>query len=104
MSRRSIAMALLGLGILSAVPAGAQYYDPYGRPPPPRYDYDRPPPPRDWEYERRRRWDDERSYRPRRFGDACVTSRGTCESRPAPIGAGCGCYFDGFGSKRGIIQ
>jgi hypothetical protein len=100
-------IALAGLA-LSATSAGAQYYDPYGRPPPPRYDYDRPPPPRDWEYERRGpRYYDDGPYRPRpqrRFGDACVTSRGTCETRPGPIGAGCGCFFEGFGSKRGIIQ
>lgn len=103
-------LALLGAATLGATSAGAQYYDPYGRPPPPRYDYDRPPPPRYDDERPRRDWDRgprddfDRSYRPRRFGAACVTSRGTCETRPAPIGAGCGCYFDGFGSKRGIIQ
>jgi hypothetical protein len=103
MLKALVITTLAGATLLAAVPAGAQYYDPYGRPPP-RYDYDRPPPSRDWEYERRRRWDDDRYYRPQRFGDACVTSRGTCGTRPAPIGSGCGCYFEGFGSKRGIIQ
>ncbi|WNJ88745.1 hypothetical protein [Bosea sp. 685] len=105
MSRIFALVALAGLAALSGTAAQAQYYDPYGRPPPPRYDYDRPPPPRDWEYERRRpRYEDDRGYRPRRFGEMCVTSRGSCETRPAPVGAGCGCYIDGFGSKRGIIQ
>jgi hypothetical protein len=101
--------AILGVTLFAASQVGAQYYDPYGRPPPPRYDRDddddERPLQRDWRYERRGpRWDDERGYRPRRFGDACVTSRGTCEARPSPIGSGCGCYFDGFGPKRGIVQ
>lgn len=78
--------------LLASVPAGAQYYEPYGRPPPPPYGYERPgydrPPP----------------YRARRFGDYCETGRGACPIRPQPIGSSCRCYIDGFGEKRGIVQ
>lgn len=96
--------AFCSLAALMSTAASAQYYDPYGRPPPPRYDYDRPAPP-DYGYGRPRYgYDGPRYYRPRRFGDACVTSRGTCQAEPSPIGSGCGCYIEGFGSKRGIVQ
>lgn len=98
--------------LLASVPAGAQYYEPYGRPPPPRYDYDRPPP-RDWRYDRpppppygyeRPGYDRPPPYRARRFGDYCETGRGACPIRPQPIGSSCRCYIDGFGEKRGIVQ
>ena len=109
MSFRKLALATLaGSLLLGAWPAEAQYYRPYEEAP--RYDpYDRPPPP----YYGRPRWDDRGPPPPRwgydrprhrRFGEACVTSRGTCGTPPLPIGSGCGCYFEGFGSKRGIVQ
>jgi len=105
LTRKLAFAALTGVVLLGAAPAGAQYYDPYGRPPPPRYDYDRPPPP--YGYDRPRYNDDrgyDRPYRARRFGDMCETSRGTCETRPTPVGSSCRCYIEGFGEKRGIIQ
>jgi hypothetical protein len=98
MNLRPLALAALaGAAILSAATANAQYYEPYGRPPP-GYGYDRPPPP--YGYERPRY-----GYGGgRRIGDMCVTSRGSCETRPSPRGAPCRCYFDGFGEKRGNID
>ncbi|WP_200945977.1 hypothetical protein [Methylobacterium sp. Leaf466] len=62
----------------------------------PRYDEDR--------YERRRsRYDDDRFDRAPRGGGICVTARGNCMTRPAPINAPCGCEVPGFGFKRGAI-
>jgi hypothetical protein len=79
--------ALAGATLFSIAPAGAQYYDPYGRPPP------------RWE---RPYYGGGGYYRPP-MGRVCETSRGSCRTRPAPIGAGCGCYIPGFGPKRGNI-
>jgi hypothetical protein len=31
----------------------------------------------------------------------CVTSRGTCRTRPVPYGTPCSCNIPGFGLKRG---
>lgn len=98
---RSIAFATCAVAVMLAGTASAQFYEPppdgyRGRP---RYDYERGPP-RAYEdrYERR-------SYRSsRRFGNTCVTSRGACETNPAPRGAGCRCYIEGFGPKRGNID
>lgn len=83
--------ALAGVAILSATPADAQYYDPYHRPPGygyerPRYGYDRP-------------YGGGRG----RFGDTCVTSRGSCEVNPVPLGSRCRCFIEGFGPKRGNV-
>lgn len=81
--------ALAGVAILSAVPADAQYY--YDRPPGygyerPRYGYDRP-----------------HGSSRRRFGDTCVTSRGSCEVNPVALGSRCRCFIEGFGPKRGNV-
>jgi len=106
MFTKTAAMLTLAGSLLAAATAQAQYYDPYGRPPPPRYGYgyDRPPPP-EWDYGRPPppRWGYDRPPHPR-FGEMCVTSRGTCYTRPGPVGAGCGCDIPGFGLKRGILQ
>ncbi|MGX1787574.1 hypothetical protein ACWIGM_12570 [Bosea sp. NPDC055332] len=105
---RTLALAaLVGAAISSATSANAQYYDPYYRPAP-RYDYDRPPPPR-YDDDRPRYRDDGPRYgydRPsrRRFGDVCLTSRGSCAAEPAPRNSSCGCYIEGFGMKRGAIE
>lgn len=88
--------ALIGAATLTATAASAQYYDPYGRSP--RYDYDRPPPDYD-----RPRYGYDRPYARQRFGDTCVTSRGSCEAGPAPRNSPCRCYIEGFGPKRGNI-
>lgn len=99
MKRFVVAAASVLILAVTAGAASAQYYDPY-RPRPPRYDpydgprYDRPPP-RDWRYHR---------PRPRPMGQVCVTSRGACNSYPAPVGAPCQCNVPGFGRKRGNIQ
>lgn len=104
---RTLAIAaLIGTAISSMSSANAQYYDPYYRPAP-RYDYDRPPPP--YGYDRPRYRDDGPRYgydRPqrRRFGDVCLTSRGSCAAEPAPRNSSCGCYIEGFGMKRGAIE
>jgi hypothetical protein len=105
---RTLALAALaGAAMLSATGANAQYYDPYYRPAP-RYDYDRPPPPR-YDYDRPRYRDDgprygyDRPYR-RRFGEVCLTSRGSCAAEPAPRNSSCSCYIEGFGMKRGAIE
>ena len=84
-------VALAGVAILSAAPAVAQYYDRYDRPPP-GYGYDRP------------RYDYDRPYGGggRRFGDTCVTSRGSCGAS-APRGSRCRCFIEGFGPKRGNV-
>ena len=101
---RTLALAVLaGAAMLSATGANAQYYDPYYRPAP-RYDYDRPPP---YGYDRPRYRDDgygyDRPYR-RRFGDVCLTSRGSCAADPAPRNSPCRCFIEGFGMKRGAIE
>ncbi len=99
------------LALLSVTPAAAQY-DPYGGyGPGPRYgrpfdpDEDRPRrrygPPQDYG----RPYGPPRGYdRPRaRFGSVCVTSRGSCPTRPAPHNTPCGCQIPGFGYKRGAV-
>jgi hypothetical protein len=91
--------AVVGAAISSATSADAQYYDPYYRPAP-HYDYDRPPPPYGYD---RPHYGYERPYR-RRINDVCVTSRGSCEARPAPANTPCSCYIEGFGMKRGAIE
>lgn len=111
---RKLTLAVVAAAVvLPALTAGAQYYDPYRRPPPPVYDDedDRPLPPRSWDrppsygYDRPRYgYEGTPIYRPRRFGDMCVTSRGECPTRPSPINAPCRCYIDGFGEKRGAVQ
>lgn len=89
--------ALTGAVMLAATSVEAQYYDPYDRAPRyddydrPRYGYDRP------------RYGYDRSYGRQRFGDTCVTSRGSCDTAPAPRNAPCRCYIEGFGPKRGNI-
>lgn len=87
-------------GLLAGT-ASAQFYEPpsYGYRGPSRYDYDRGPPHGyDDRYERR-------SHRfSRRFGDTCVTSRGACETNPAPRGSACRCYIEEFGPKPGNID
>ena len=71
--RKLLLPAMLGTLLLSALPAGAQYYDPYRRPPP-SYDddYERPAPPYGYGYGQGRR-----HYRPA-YGNLCVTGRGDC--------------------------
>lgn len=97
---RTLALAaLVGVALSSATGASAQYYDPYYRPAP-RYDYDRPPPPYGYD---RPRYGYDRPYR-RRFGDVCLTSRGSCAAEPAPRNSPCSCYIEGFGMKRGAIE
>jgi hypothetical protein len=111
MMSRLTTCATLAAALLFAGTASAQFYEPspyrdrgefrddYRRGPP-RDDYRRGPP-RGYDDDRY----DRRSYRPdRRFGGLCVTSRGTCETGPAPRGSGCRCYIEGFGPKRGAIQ
>lgn len=109
--KRSIlaAVAALSLGTslgmsLGAFEAQAQYYrDDDDRPrrmerryEERRYDEDR--------FERRRsRYDDDRGSRGSRGGGICVTARGNCMTRPAPLNAPCGCEVPGFGFKRGAI-
>ena len=82
-----IALAVLAVALVQgAVPAAAQYYRGEG--------YDRPPSPY---------WD-ERPRRAPRFGQICVTGRGSCMSEEsAPFGAPCACTVPGFGVKRGQI-
>ena len=91
--RKFALLAAAGGCLIAAAPASAQYYEPYGRPPPPPYGYDRRPPPPDGYYRRERR-----------FGDLCVTSRGSCPTRPGPIGIRCRCDIPGFGAKHGSIE
>lgn len=105
MVMRKLTLAIVATAaVLPAFSAGAQYYDPYRRPPPPPYGYDRPPPP-PYGYDRPRYgYEGQPAYRARRFGDMCVTSRGECPTQPSPINAPCRCYIDGFGEKRGAVQ
>ena len=100
---KKLALTAIAGGCLlaAAAPASAQYYEPYGRPPPP-YGYERRPPPPDGYY--RRPGPPEGYQRERRFGQVCVTSRGTCGTRPGPIGISCRCDIPGFGPKRGSIE
>lgn len=122
--KRLLLAALAALAF--TVPASAQYYgSPYSPPyeeewrqPAPRYyEYDRPSyryRPRDyygqdhhyerrWEYryaQPRREW-----RRQARYGNVCVTSRGSCEHPQSyPLGTGCRCDIPGFGLKRGNIN
>jgi hypothetical protein len=99
-------------------PASAQYYgSPYHSPPyqewqpgPRYYEYDRPsygyrPEPH---YERRVYRYERPRYETRRvvrYGQVCVTSRGSCEyPQSYPLGTGCRCDIPGFGPKRGNIN
>lgn len=97
--RKLILTSAIVSALLPAAAAHAQFYDPYDRPPPPRYGYDR-----GWDYDRPR----PRYYgyeRPsRRYGDVCITSRGSCEAPASPRGAPCRCFIEGFGPKRGAVQ
>lgn len=99
----ALAALTLGLGV---APAFAQYgYDEDYRPRrryEERYDYDRPRY-RD-EYERPRyRGEYRGEYGGGRIGRICVTARGNCPTRPAPLNTSCGCEVPGFGFKRGAI-
>ncbi|MGY2048680.1 hypothetical protein [Methylobacterium sp. JK268] len=95
-------LAALTLGG-SIAPAFAQYYGDDDDRPRRRYeyrdegDYPRRPPPGPGYYER------ERVFRREGFGRVCVTARGNCPSRPAPLNSYCGCQIPGFGPKRGQI-
>jgi len=95
----ALAALTFGLGV---APAFAQYgYDEDYRPRrryEERYDYDRPRY-RD-EYERPRYRGE---YGGGRIGRICVTARGNCPTRPAPLNSSCGCEVPGFGFKRGAI-
>jgi hypothetical protein len=56
---------------------------------------------------RQRFYEEEYSPRQRRaanFGQACVTSRGTCYVQPQPITSRCRCQIPGFGPKRGHVE
>ena len=99
---RALILTLVALVSLAGIPASAQpygggrYYDDGYRPP----GY-RPGPPRFYE---RPRYSYRYGYgRPQRFGRVCVTSRGTCFTRPSPLNSSCGCMIPGFGPKRGAI-
>ncbi|MGL4242701.1 MAG: hypothetical protein ACRCTI_16435 [Beijerinckiaceae bacterium] len=95
--------ALVGLAAASA-PALAQYYpyppqgggyyrqDPYGRWSNPGYGggYGGG-------------WGGGYYQRPVRFGNVCLTSRGSCPARPRPEQSPCTCIIPGFGPKRGGI-
>ncbi|WP_309296444.1 hypothetical protein [Methylobacterium frigidaeris] len=91
----------LGLGV---APAFAQYGYGYDDDRPrrryeERYDYDRPRYRRD-DYDRPRYRGE---YGGGRIGRVCVTARGNCPTRPAPLNSSCGCEVPGFGFKRGAI-
>ena len=66
----------------------------------------------EWRERRRERRREYREYgdggygspRMRMGGSLCVTSRGSCSTRPAPHNAPCGCDIPGFGFKRGAVQ
>jgi hypothetical protein len=90
---KSITIALLAAVTVFADsrPSEAQYY-PY--PPPPR-PYYQPNPYDDGGYYRRQR--------PVVIGDICITSRGSCRTRPRPENSSCGCDIPGFGPKRGAV-
>jgi hypothetical protein len=102
-----LAVAIAGLAVTGS--ASAQYYgggyyappppgyDPYGRP----YGYRPPRPPPGYGYDRR--YGDNYGYRAR-LGRFCETGRGSCYTRPVPVGSGCRCDIPGFGLKRGIVQ
>lgn len=72
----------------------AEHWGPYPPPPPPYWDHHRPPPPPPPYWDRP----------PRRWGEACYTTRGTCElEEAAPRDAPCRCFIPGFGPKRGRV-
>jgi hypothetical protein len=122
--RRMKRLLLSALAALTlAAPASAQYYgSPYQeewvRPAPRYYEYERPDygyRPRSDDYGRDYYGYERREYRyaqprrewrrPARYGNVCVTSRGSCEyPQSFPIGAGCRCDIPGFGPKRGNIN
>nr|WP_128564098.1 hypothetical protein [Methylobacterium crusticola] len=103
----ALAALTLGLGI---APAFAQYggYDEDYRPRR-RFEerYDDRPRYRGEEYERPRYrgegYGRGPGYDGGRIGRMCVTARGNCPTRPAPVNASCGCEIPGFGFKRGAI-
>lgn len=99
-----LAVAIAGLAVTGT--ANAQYYGGggYYAPPPPAYDpydrpygYRRPPPPPAYGY------GGGYGYR-QPIGRFCETGRGSCYTRPTPVGSGCRCDIPGFGLKRGIVQ
>lgn len=117
--KRLLALALCTSMLAS--PALAQYYGGpgpgggygggggggYGR----GYSDDDEPAPR-----RRPRWEERREDRRGEYGgdgygqqrgrggSICITSRGSCASRPLPRNAPCRCDLPGVGEKRGNIQ
>ena len=97
MKRSSLAlaaMAVVGL-MASTVPSSAQYF-PFPQQQQQQRYYD----PRFDD-----RYNDYQPYRRRvQAGDVCVTSRGACRTRPAPVSSRCGCNIPGFGFKRGAIE
>ncbi len=102
---KRFSLAILGL-VSAMVPAAAQYYDypPQRRnsyDPAPRYSYE--PPPRQYYRQDRYGWDDQPRYRPQVIGNVCYTSRGSCQTRPAPEQSSCACNIPGFGLKRGGV-
>jgi hypothetical protein len=101
------ALAALAL----AAPASAQYYgSPYERwqPGPRYYEYERPGYGYRPYYERRVYRYERPRYETRRvvrYGNVCVTSRGSCEyPQSYQIGTRCSCDIPGFGPKRGNIN
>jgi len=112
---KPIAIAVLALATMAAVPASAQYYEGPGRYyyeedngfGPPRFRRaPRPEPywesPREYYREERRERFGRRVYG-QRLGQVCVTSRGNCETPLVPLESRCRCYIPGFGPKRGFV-
>ena len=100
---KRILLAAAALAMLAGTPALAQngggYGGGYGGGGYGRgWDDDDRPRRRGWE----RRGYDEGYGRPR-MGSICVTARGNCRTRPAPLNTPCGCEVPGFGFKRGAI-
>jgi hypothetical protein len=118
-SGRTIMMRILLAGLaatavgLASLPASAQWGPPgggyggqggYGGGPRGGYrqdfDDDEDERPR---YRRRPAYGEGYGYGAPRVGAICVTSRGNCRTRPAPLNSPCGCDVPGFGFKRGAI-
>jgi hypothetical protein len=92
-------IALIALGLVSAItPAAAQYY-PY----PPQRPHYYEPAPRPYYRPDPYGWGAPPRYRPVVVGNICYTSRGSCRTRPAPEQSPCGCNIPGFGFKRGGV-
>ena len=90
---------VMGLGLFASVtPTLAQYY-PYPQPrpyyEPAQRPYYQPNPYYGGGYYQ--------PYRPVVIGNVCVTSRGSCQTRPRPENSPCGCNIPGFGPKRGAV-